>query len=111
MTITYKWIINDTASVLETDQFHSYVIYSVNWTLTASSGTAFASTSGKTRIGDASVLDFTPYNDVTNEQLISWVESALGEDTVNTMKAALAAEVEKQLKSPLIHLPLAAQIR
>lgn len=110
MTITYKWIINNTASILEADQFHSYVIYSVNWTLTASSGAAVASTSGKTRIGDADVIDFTPYNEVTTEQLISWVESALGESTVNTMKAALAAQVEKQLNSPLNNLPFAAQM-
>lgn len=110
MTITYKWIINDTTSILEKDQFQSYVIISVNWTLTASSGTAFSSTSGKTAIGDASVLDFTPYNEVTAEQITSWVQSALGEATVETMKAALAAQVEKQLNSPLIHLPIAAQI-
>lgn len=107
MAITYQWTINNTKSVLETKEFHSYVIVTVNWTLSAKEKTASASTSGKTVLSKPNTADFLPFNQVTNDNMVQWITGALGEATINTIKSALAAQIAKQLKTPINNLPQA----
>lgn len=107
MAITYQWTINNAKSVLETKEFQSYVIVTVNWTLSAKEKTASASTSGKTVLSKPNPADFLPFNQVTNDNMTQWVIGELGESTINIMKNSLAAQIAKQLKAPITNLPQA----
>ena len=107
MAITYQWTITDTKSVLEQDQFQGYVIVTCNWTLAAKDGFAYATTSGKTTFSDPNPADFVPFNDVSTDQMVEWITATLGQSTIDTMKASLAAQVEKQLNKPISYLPQA----
>jgi hypothetical protein len=47
---------------------------------------------------------FTPYADLTKEQVVGWVKEALGEETVAAAEAAVAQQIADQ-KNPKVISP------
>ena len=45
--------------------------------------------------------DFTPYDDLTEEQVVGWIQSALGENGVNSIQANLDSQIEAKKNPPL----------
>lgn len=77
---------------LTTDGF----VVTCHYTVSAKDGDYTASTYGTvgyTQEAD----DFTPYEDLTKEQVIGWVQNSLGKDTV---EESLATQIEAQ-KNPV----------
>jgi hypothetical protein len=54
---------------------------------------------GSTNLYAPNPASFTPYDQVTQEQVIAWTEQALGEAQVERMKAKLATQLEAE-KAP-----------
>jgi hypothetical protein len=42
-------------------------------------------------------LDFTPYDELTKEQVVGWVKDALGEEQVTSVEESLANQIQKKL--------------
>jgi len=77
------------------------VVYTAHWTLGAervSGGEIFTTGSyGSVSFPEPDPDDFTPYDELTEEQVIGWVQDALGEENVAEMEASLSSQLDSQV--------------
>lgn len=104
MAVVYSWKINALVCRPELDGKKD-VVYNVAWERVAQDGMQNAvKIAGETAITLDSESDFTSYAELTESQVVGWVESALGEDRL----AAIKAEVDKKLEvaiTPVVVVP------
>jgi hypothetical protein len=106
MTITYTWSIDSLPNYPEKDG-ETDVIFQVNWTLTGIDGQYTASEKGATGLDFRPDTPFTPYNQLTKEQIIGWVSSAMSEETLNLYKGWITDNIEQQKNQQISPLPWA----
>ena len=87
MAKTYTWKISDLERQLA-DGF----VETVHWRLYCAEGENSLSNYGSVNLDRPETL--IPYNDLTEDVVIGWVEAALGETTVADMKTNLSAQVD-----------------
>ena len=102
MSNTYTWAIQTkyTQRQIET---YSDVVIEVVWNCTGTDGTHYAVVPGSTRI-EFENTDFTPYNDLTQEQVLGWIYSS-GVDKAS-IESQVDAYIESQVNPPVVVLPL-----
>ena len=95
--INYNWNCR-TVDVKPTEGDLTNVVYNVHWRLTASEEEI-----SKTSIGTMAIAlneevdaEFLGFEDLTNETVSGWVQAAMGEDEVASLKARLAAAIEEE---------------
>jgi hypothetical protein len=103
MSISYTWDVN-TVDVYPTDEGHSNVIYNVHWRLNATDtevdaeGNPYTASAYGTQSLDTSDLsNFTDFDSVTSSQVQGWVESAMGEEEVQSLKDSLDAKIADEI--------------
>jgi hypothetical protein len=102
MAITYSWVVSslETAPV---DGELNDVVKVVHWRYQATDGNYQAETYSSYACGEPSPNDFTAYPDLTEADVIGWLESGLD---VEAMQESLANQIA-DLKNPkIISLPL-----
>jgi hypothetical protein len=82
------------------------VVFTVHWTLTGTDGTHTAGVYGSVGVTVDSDAPFTPYADLTQEQVISWVQSALGAEQVAAYEANVAKQIDDLADPPVVTPPL-----
>jgi hypothetical protein len=114
MSISYEWNVN-TVDVYPTDEGHSDVIYNVHWRLNATDtqvdaeGNPYTASAYGTQSLDTSDLsDFTDFDSVTSSQVQAWVETAMGEEEVQSLKDNLDANIASQITPTSISKTLVA---
>jgi hypothetical protein len=102
MAKEYKWVISamDTAP---SDDGLTDVVKTVHWRYQAKDAEYFADVYGSMGCATPSKTDFTAYPDLTEDQVISWLET--GND-MEALKANLDAQIENQKNPPIVNLPL-----
>jgi hypothetical protein len=102
MVTEYKWVISamDTAP---SEDCLTDVVKTVHWRYQAQDVEYFADMYGSMACATPSETDFTAYPDLTEDQVISWLEA--GND-VDALKANLDAQIEQQKNPPIVNLPL-----
>jgi hypothetical protein len=99
MEITYSWDCT-TVDVRPTRDSNENVVYNVHWKLIGinenGSGTRVI---GTQELDISNIENFIPFENLTNEQITSWVESAMGEDQINIYKTALQSQIQ-ELETP-----------
>jgi hypothetical protein len=106
MTITYTWSIDSLPNYPEKDG-ETDVIFQVNWTLTGTDGQYTAFEKGGTGLEFSGSAPFTPYNQLTKDQIIGWVTSIMPEDTLNLYKGWITDNIEQQKNQQISPLPWA----
>ena len=103
MANTYAWNCK-TVDVYPTHDSHSDVVYVVHWRLTATSDQKasennfyVASVYGTEGVSTDDLSNFKPFADLTNAIVTGWVETAMGADTVASMKSGLDANIVEQI--------------
>ena len=71
-------------------------VVTVHYNVSATEGEYSASTYGTVGYTEQPDESYTPYEELTQEQVVGWVQDALGKDTV---EASLAGQIEA-LKHP-----------
>jgi len=102
MAINYNWVVSslDTAPV---DGELNDVVKVVHWRYQATDGDYQAEVYSSFACGEPSETDFTAYPNLTEEQVIGWLESGLD---VEAMQESLANQIA-DLKNPkIVSLPL-----
>jgi len=114
MSISYEWNVN-TVDVYPTDEGHSNVIYNVHWRLNATDtevdaeGNPYtASVYGTQSLDTSDLSNFTDFDSVTSSQVQGWVESAMGEEEVQSLKDGLDANIAGQITPTSISKTLVA---
>jgi hypothetical protein len=93
MANTYKWTINALDAKVAVEDGNENVVYTVHWGLTATDETEEYSVSSIGTHGvEYDADNFTAYADLTEEQVIGWLEAGLD---VESIKAGLDAQIEK----------------
>jgi myo-inositol-hexaphosphate 3-phosphohydrolase len=89
----YQW------NVVQMDRLTSDgFVVTVHYTVNAVDGDYTASTYGTVGYTEQPDEQYTPYADLTEAEVVGWVQESLGKDTV---EAGLAAQIEAQ-KNPVV---------
>jgi hypothetical protein len=94
----YTW--NVTALYTETiDGEQNYVVIA-NYEVVGVDGTYTASLSNIARFNTESVTPFTPYDNLTNDIVIGWIQQELGVDGVSNLEACIQGQIDSQINPP-----------
>lgn len=105
MANTYNWMIASMQCYPEKDGL-SDVVFIVHWHRQATDGTHNADVYGSQPLTLDPAEPFTPYEDLTFEQVCGWLEGAMGEERVAELDAELDRQIENQINPPIISPPL-----
>lgn len=105
MTITNTWAVVQMDAYPEADG-ETDVVFTVHWTLTATDGTYQGYVYGSQGVTYEAGTPFTPYADLTETQVIGWVQSAMGAEQVAAYEANVADQIANQINPPVVTPPL-----
>jgi hypothetical protein len=107
---TITWTIEQLSCYPEVDNYTD-VVFSAAWRVNGvddTSGTPLYATVYGTQSlspyqkGQA----FTPYADLTQEQVIGWVQAAMGAEQIAAINANIEQQIENQVNPPFVNPPL-----
>lgn len=104
MVITYTWIISQLNCVPHEDGYQN-VVQTVHWQLNGVEDTYTGSVYGTVALPGPG-QPFTDYADLTEPQVVGWVEDALGPEQVLMFKENIAQQIANQINPPIVTLPL-----
>lgn len=109
---TYNWNCK-TVDAYPQDGEYTDLVYNVHWIVTGVSdeldpqGVAYNATSIGTQTLDTSeVTEFIPFEDLTNEQVVTWTKGAMGEEQVASIEAGIASQIEQMIKPTSVTLTI-----
>ena len=88
MAVTYTWSVIKLTTI--SDDTYQDIVHLVDWEVTGDDGTSQVSATGSTPLGRPERA-FTAYADLTEEDVLTWVRSALGELRINEVEGTIAA--------------------
>jgi hypothetical protein len=77
------------------------VVYNIDWRYQASDGKYGYLTEGSTTTTYIPGTPFIPYNQLTEPEVVSWIEGALGPITLTQMQQQADAAIAAQYASPI----------
>lgn len=81
------------------------VVYLVVWTLTGVDGTYSASETGGTGVTYEAGTPYTPYNQLTEEQVLGWVQAAMTPDCLAFYENRIQQSIDNQKNTDIKPLP------
>jgi hypothetical protein len=110
MANTYKWTINALDAKVAVEDGNENVVYTVHWSYSATDKTGeYSASSIGTHGVEYDADNFTAYADLTEADVIAWLEAGLD---VESMKAGLDAQIEKLITptETTFHAPFAVAV-
>ena len=98
----YNWIILQLDTAPQEGDLND-VVKTVHWRYVATDGDFVAEIYSAFACATPSETDFTAYPDLTEAQVISWLEAGLD---VDSLKSNLDGQIENLKNPPIVHLPL-----
>ena len=105
MAITNTWVINALDCYPEADG-ETDVVFTVHWTLVGEEAGFTGSVYGTVGVSLDEGSTFTPYADLTEAQVVGWVQAALGDEQVAAYEANVAQQIADQVDPPVVTPPL-----
>ena len=105
MAITNTWGVQQLDCYPEEDG-ETDVVFTVHWTLTGTDGTYSGNVYGSQGVSIDPDAPFTPYADLTETQVIGWVQAAMGAEQVASYEANVAEQIANQIDPPVVMPPL-----
>jgi hypothetical protein len=105
MAITNTWSVVSMDCYPELDG-ETDVVFTCHWVLSATDGTYAGSVYGSVGVTIDPDAPFTPYADLTEAQVIGWVQTAMGAEQVASYEANVAAQIADQINPPVVTPPL-----
>ena len=107
---TITWQI-DSLSCYPKEEGQTDVVFSAAWRVNGTDGTYNATVYGSQSLSPYTEgTPFTPYADLTQAQVIGWVQDAMGEEQVAAINANIEQQIQNQINPPVVtpKLPWAA---
>ena len=104
MAITYTWNCT-TVDTYPTKSDQADVIFNVHWRLMGVDDTEnenVGDSYGVASLDTEDLSTFTAFADITEANVISWVEAALGEDQVTALKASIDAQIAEKITPTVV---------
>lgn len=104
--ITIKWQVEQLSCYPQVDNYVD-VVFSVSWRANGTDGTHNATAYGEYAISpyDGS-KPFIAFKDLTEEQVISWVQDLMGSEQVATINENIKKQIAEQINPPVVRPPL-----
>jgi hypothetical protein len=93
--ITYNWNCK-TVDVYPTEGEYTDVVYNVHWIVTGSDESVppvQGRLYGTQTLNTSDITNFIPVEDLTNEEVVAWTQSAMGEERVVEIEANIADQI------------------
>ena len=107
MAIVYNWVVSSMDEYPTTPDNLTDVVFVVNWrgnaTDVVDDETYFADVYGSLTVPAPNPEDFTPYADLTFDQVCGWLDAGLD---VAAIDAGLAVQIGNLINPPVVSLPL-----
>lgn len=105
MSVTNTWVIEQ-MNCYPTYESQTDVVFTVHWRLNATDGTYNATAYGTVGVTYEAGTPFTPYAQLTQAEVVGWVQAALGPEQVASLEAGLATNIADQANPPVVSPPL-----
>ena len=105
MSITTTWVIEQ-MNCYPTYDNQTDVVFTVHWRANATDGTYNATVYGTVGVTYEAGTPYTPYANLTQDQVIGWVQAAMGPEQVASTEASLATNIANQVNPPVVTPPL-----
>jgi hypothetical protein len=105
MAVTNTWVIEQ-MDCYPTYESQTDVVFTVHWRINATDGTYASTVYSAQAVSYTGGSAFTPYADLTQEQVVGWVEAALGPEQVAVYYNFLATNIANQANPPVVAPPL-----
>lgn len=105
MSITYTWTVLQMDCYPQADG-ETDVVFTVHWSLTGTDGTYNGGVYSSQAVAVDPAAPFTPYADLTEEQVVGWVQAAMGAEQVAAYEANIAQQIADQIDPPVVVPPL-----
>jgi hypothetical protein len=102
MSATFTWSVVNMAAY-PTFESQTDVVFQVAYSCIANQDTYSARTGGVTNVSYTAGSPYTPYDQLTQDQVLGWVFQNIQKDF---MEAQLQAEIDKQANPPYVYPPL-----
>lgn len=100
MTPNYTWIIERMETYSKKDGYDNFV-YNIWWRVNAGYNGATATIAGQQPVGDeAGPASWTPFDKITEQEAIAWVQAAMGTLGVLNVQNTLNGLIQNQLNPP-----------
>jgi hypothetical protein len=96
---TYTW--NVTALYTQTEAGEQNYVVIANYTVIGVDGDYKSELSNISRFSTASISPFIPYQDLTEDIVIDWIQQDLGVDGVNNLEACIQGQIDSQINPPV----------
>lgn len=103
--INYTWTITRLDCYAQSEG-QTDVVFVAFWTLSGTDGFNSSSISGTQGLIYNGETPFTPYQDLTEQQVIDWVKSAMGTSLVSQYEYDIQSEITAQSKPVVVTPPL-----
>jgi len=97
--VTYNWNCRTVDAYVEQNA-EADVVYNVHWIVTGTSDeldpqdNPYSATSIGTQTLDTSaIVNFIPFADVTNEEVVTWTQDAMGAEQVTAIETGIANQI------------------
>jgi hypothetical protein len=105
VTIKYNWTIAQLDCYPEYEG-HKDVVFTAHWRMDGTDGEHTAGVYGTVELNLDPEAKFTPFEKLTQEQVVGWVEDALGEEQVKQYEESVANQIETLANPPVVSPPL-----
>ncbi len=96
---TFNWLVKQLLTeTIEGEQ--NYVVIA-NYEVTGIDGEFSSSLSNSARFSTANVDNFIPYDQLTNEIVVGWIQALLGVDGVANLEASIQGQIDSQINPPV----------
>jgi hypothetical protein len=102
MTTTKTWYINQMDVYPEKNGLTD-VVFTVHWSLIGDDGEGHTGSAyGSVGVTLDEGGDYTPYDKLTQEQVVGWVKDALGEEQLALLEINIGNQIEEQINPTVI---------
>ena len=105
MTVTNTWLIEQ-MDCYPTADGQTDVVFTIHWRVNATDNTYNATSYGTIGVTYEAGSPYTPYADLTQAQVIGWVQESIGAEQVAKIEASLATNIANQINPPVVSPPL-----
>lgn len=105
MPMEITWNINQMDAYPEYEG-STNVVFTVHWSVTATEDEYVGYSYGSVGLTLDPEATFTPFAELTKEQVVGWVHAALGEDQVVAIETSVANQIAIQQNPPVVTPPL-----
>lgn len=109
-TVTYAWRI-ERLDAAPREGRQRNVVHNIHWRLLGTDGVNTLDLYGTVPLSEPNPKDFTPYDELTEESVVSWLEAAIDANagaenaTVAQMRESLARMLAAQRKPSVVPMP------